>query len=154
MLHDHVLPSGRGVEDRIIVAAPAHVVWRTLAAVEAWGSWNPLYLEAEGRLEVGAHLNMTIALAGMKPQKATARVQIVEPGRFLQYQTVNLAGLVRATRYLALLPAPDGQVEVVNGEIMSGAIGRLLARVVGAKVRDGLAAMNRALQQRVAGTSA
>lgn len=147
-LYGHVLPSGRGVEDRIVIAASEQAVWDTLADVKAWGQWNPLYVEAEGNLRVGAQLHLAVALAGLKPQKASAVVQKVEPGRFVQYQIMNLGGLVRATRYIALLPA-DGQVEVINGEIMSGPVGRLLALAIGGKVREGLTAMNRALKNRV-----
>lgn len=142
------LPAGVGVEDRVTIAAPAEQVWAVLDAVDAWGSWNPLYVEAAGALRVGERLAFAVVLAGMKPQRASAMVQKVVPHRFIQYQTSNLGGLIRATRYIALLPAVAG-VEVVNGEILSGPIGRLLGRAVGGKVRIGLAGMNAALKTHV-----
>jgi hypothetical protein len=145
-LHGQVLPSGRGVEDRIVIAASPQAIWDKLADLNAWKQWNPLYVEAEGNLHVGARLDLAVALAGMKPRKAKAVVQKVEPGRFVQYEIVNLGGLVRATRYIALLPVGTTQIEVVNGEIMGGPLGQLLARAVGEKVRTGLAGMNRALK--------
>lgn len=146
------LPAGPGVEDRVTIAAPAERIWRVLEAVNSYGDWNPLYVEANGALRVGERLHMAVALEGMKPQQASAVVQKVEPHRFIQYQTSNLGGLVRATRYIALQPMAAG-IEVINGEIMSGPIGRLLGRAMGEKVRIGLAGMNAALKNRVESTA-
>lgn len=143
------LPAGCGVEDRVMIAAPAEQVWRVLEGVDAWGSWNPLYVEAAGNLRVGERLAFAVVLAGMKPQRASAVVQTVVPDRFVQYQTSNLGGLIRATRYIALQPTAGEGVEVANGEILSGPIGRLLGRAMGEKVRVGLAGMNAALKIRV-----
>lgn len=148
MIEGFTLPAGVGVEDRITIATPSGEIWRMLEAVGEWGSWNPLYIAAEGSLRVGERIRFTVVLEGMKPQKASAVVRKIEPERFIQYQTSSLGGLVRATRYIALRPTGEGLVEVINGEIMSGPVGRLLGRVVGGKVRNGLAAMNLALKRR------
>lgn len=141
-----VRPAGRAVEDRIEIAAPPEAVWRHVADVAGWGTWNPLYVEAAGSLVVGERIAFAVVLEGMKPQRASATVQIVEPAALLQYRTVNLGGLIGATRYVVLTPLAGGGTAVLNGEAMDGAIGRLLARAVGEKVRRGLAAMNRALK--------
>lgn len=146
---DFVRPPGLAVEDRIEIAAPPEAVWDVLAAVNDWGRWNPLYVEADGALIVGERIKFAVVLEGMKPQKASAIVQVVEPAALLQYQTSNLGGLIRATRYVVLTPLGDGGTAVLNGEAMDGAIGRLLARAVGGKVQAGLVAMNRALKDLV-----
>lgn len=146
MIEEFALPSGVVAEDRIAIAAPLAEIWRILEAVDQWGGWNPLYVEAAGSLRVGERIDFAVVLEGMKPQQASAVVQRIEPERFIQYQTSNLRGLIRATRYIALQPAGDRGTEVVNGEIMSGPLGRLLGLAMGGKVRNGLAAMNQALK--------
>lgn len=144
-------PEKDGVGHRIEIDAPAEAVWAVIADVDHWGAWNPLYVQASGRPVVGATLAQTIVLEGMKPQQATATVVTVEPGRLLEYAISNLAGLVKAFRYIEIAPLGAGRCAVSNGEIMSGPIGNLLARVVGEKVRKGLQAMNEALKTKVEG---
>lgn len=143
---DFVRPPGLVVEDRIEIAASPEAVWAVLAAVNGWSRWNPLYAQAEGALIVGERIDLTIVLDGMKPQRASPMVQAVEPAALLQYQTSNLGGLIRATRYVVLTPLAGLGTAVLNGEAMGGPIGRLLARPIGAKVQAGLAAMNLALK--------
>jgi hypothetical protein len=142
-------PQARGVSHRIEIAAPPSAVWSVLADLDHWGAWNPLYIQAAGEPVVGARFAMTIALEGMKPQKAQATIVSVEPETKLEYAIVNLGGLVKAFRYIDLRAIAANRCEVVNGEIMTGLVGRLLARLVGGKVRNGLQAMNEALKARV-----
>ena len=142
-------PAKRGVGDTIEITASADAVWAVIADLESWGSWNPLYTSASGRPVVGTQLALTIALDGMKPQQARATVVSAEPGALLEYEVVNLAGLVRAFRFIEIAPRGPARCTVANYEIMSGPIGNLLARAIGDKVGQGLAAMNLALKARV-----
>ena len=144
-------PTKAGVAHRIEIAAPAADVWAVIADIDAWGRWNPLYVQARGMARVGDGLDMTIALEGMKPQKAHATVVTVEPQELLEYAIVNLGGLVKAFRYIEIMPLGTDRCAVANGEVMSGPIGNLLARIVGPKVEQGLEAMNAALKARVEG---
>ena len=138
--------AARGVEHRIEIAASPEEVWRPIEAIGEWGRWNPLYIAASGVARVGETIDFTVALEGMKPQKGRAVVRSVEPGRSLQYQTSDLGGLVRATRYIVLEPRDEGRTVVANGEFMEGLVGRLLGRLIGGKVLAGLTGMNHALK--------
>jgi hypothetical protein len=142
-------PSAQGVGHRIEIAAPAAQVWAVLADLDHWGTWNPLYIEASGKPVVGAPFAMTIALEEMKPQKARATIVTVRPEACLEYAIANLGGLVKAFRYIDLRALGPERCEVVNGEIMTGLLGSLLARAVGEKVRKGLQAMNEALKAKM-----
>lgn len=142
-------PAKSGVGHRIEIAAPTAAVWAVIADLDHWGTWNPLYIQASGKPEVGTPLDMTIQLDGMKPQKARATVVTVEPGARLEYGIANLGGLMTAFRYIDIAPLGEDRCEVSNGEIMSGLLGNLLAGVVGEKVRKGLQAMNEALKAKV-----
>jgi hypothetical protein len=142
-------PLTRGVEHRIEIAAPAVMVWRVLADLDHWRYWNPLYIEASGRPLVGQPFVMTIALEGMKPQKARAKIVTVEPEAKFEYAISSLGGLVKAFRYVEIESLDPGSCAVRNGEIMTGLLGGLIARVVGEKVRSGLEGMNEALKAKV-----
>lgn len=142
-------PAKSGVGHRIEIAASAATVWAVIADLDNWGTWNPLYIEASGKAVVGTPLALTIQLEGMKPQQARATVVTVQPGACLEYAIANLGGLVKAFRYIDITPLGPDRCAVSNGEIMSGLLGNVLARVVGGKVRKGLTAMNEALKARV-----
>jgi hypothetical protein len=142
-------PAAQGVTHRIEIAAPAATVWGVLADLDHWGSWNPLYVAASGTPVVGTPFAMTIVLEGLKPQKARATIVSVEPEALLEYAISNLGGLVKAFRYVEIEPLEPGSCAVCNGEIMTGLLGRLLARAVGEKVRAGLRGMNEALKAKI-----
>lgn len=141
-------PNKQGVEHRIEIAAPAEAVWRVIADLGRWGEWNPLYIRARGVAEVGARLDMTVLLEGMKPQKAAAVVTTVEAARLLEYEIVSLGGLVRTFRIIEIETLDPGSCAVTNAEIMTGLLGGLIARSLGDKVRSGLQAMNESLKAR------
>lgn len=142
------LPQGRHIaQDTISIAAPRDAVWAILMDFAGWKAWNPLYPETSGSFVAGSRIGFTVRLPGLAPQRGKATVLSVEPGRFIAYQVRAMGGLGRATRFIALEEPAPGMTRVVNGEIMGGAIGWLLFKAVGAKVRDGLAGMNLALKQ-------
>lgn len=147
-IHKQRLPRECCAEHSIAIDAPIDTVWSILADFGSWGSWNPLYIETDGTLEVGRQVGMTVALAGLKPQKALARVSVVNPPTRIEYGLRNLGGLLCADRYIDLEPTGPGSCRVANGEIMSGLLGKLMFRFMGGKVRDGLQGMNEALQRR------
>jgi hypothetical protein len=64
----------------------------------------------------------------------------------LHYETVNLGGLVKGTRYIEI-DAQAGQCSVVNGEVLSGIFGRLIALGMKHRIRQGLEGMNAALKR-------
>src|SRR6185437_3253125 len=79
-------PKGVRIEHRIGVQAPAEVIWDIVYDLDNWPAWNPLYTEASGTIRIGQPLEMTVALPGMKPQKARATVLEWVPNEQLHYQ--------------------------------------------------------------------
>jgi hypothetical protein len=141
-------PAGRGVEHRIEIAAPAEAVWALVTDLPGWAAWNPLYVEGSGTVQVGQELRMLVAIEGMKPNRAVARVVTARPPDLLEYGMSNLGGLLRAFRYVQIERLGPDRCAVANGEIMSGPAGLLVARLIGEKVRRGLQRMNEALKMR------
>ena len=135
--------------DSVEVAAEASALWQALADFENWPSWNPLYVRAAGMLALHQEIQFAVALPGMKAQRGQARVTRVKPAAYIQYEIKSLGGLARAVRFMEIQPLESGRCRFANGEIMTGLPAPLLFRAFGEKVRQGLAAMNEALKQRL-----
>lgn len=138
---------GRCIGHRITIEAPPELVWDFVADFQGWASWNPLYGDTVGTAEEGQPLRFSVHLAGMKPQKGKATVRKVETDTLLEYAVSNMGGLVKAYRYVEIEEISPVRCRVVNGEIMGGPLGAAVYRAVGAKVGEGLAAMNEALKR-------
>ena len=114
--------------------------------MDSWGRWNPVYPEAKGSIGVGDPIALTIALEGMKPTKSSAKVFHSRPGEALQFGALAFAGLVRATRYIEIIPTAPTSCTVVNGEVFGRLLGPTLVRMVGAKIQNGLRGQNAGLK--------
>jgi len=140
-------PRGSTVEHSIDIAVPAEFIWSMLEDVDSWSTWNPIYRRASGSIGLGDRLRMNVALPGMKPQDVSATVSRAIPNARLHYVSPALGGLIRANRFVEIVPSGPRSCVVTNGEAMGGLVGRLLARSVGPKVRDGLQQMNEGLKR-------
>jgi hypothetical protein len=139
-------PRGVALEQCVEIDAPADVVWEVLADIAGWGEWNPVYPEASGSIGKGDAINLTIALAGMKPQKSSAKVFHSIPGQALQFGASAFGGLVHATRYIEIERIGPASCMVVNGEAFARLLGSTLVRMVGQKIDDGLGRQNAGLK--------
>jgi hypothetical protein len=139
-------PRGTRIETRVEVAAPPAAIWALLADVGGWSRWNPLYAEASGSLAIGEVLHLSVVLPGMKPQAADSTVKWIAPGVGVHFQSVSMGGMVLGNRYILVEPAGEGRSTVVNGEVMGGLGGRVIAALIGGKVRAALESMNAGLK--------
>ena len=142
-----VRPQGVCVAHEIEIAAPPELVWDFIADFEGWDAWNPLYVRTTGNAEVDQTLRFTVAVPGFKPRKARAQVYAVVHDRLLEYGLSSFGGLFKAFRFVEIDEISPTLCRVSNGEIMAGPLGRMIARNVGEKLRQGLEAMNHALKQ-------
>lgn len=140
-------PRGSSVEHSIEIQVPAAFIWEMLQDVNGWSQWNPIYVTASGAAGFGDTIDMTVALPRMKPQKVSAKVLRSIPNEQLYYGSPALGGLLKATRYVEIRSLAPESCIVTNGEVMSGLLGRLVARGVGPRVRDGLQQMNEGLKE-------
>jgi hypothetical protein len=144
----HKGPKGVRTEHRIGVQAPPETIWEIVSDLERWGEWNPLYPHASGQIRIGAPLEMTVQLPGLKPQPLRATVLEWVPNEQLHYQVTALGGLVRAIRYIEIEQLAEASCIISNGEIMGGLLGPSVAKSVQGKVFRGLRLMNEALKER------
>jgi hypothetical protein len=141
-------PKGLRTEHRVGIQAPAQTIWEIVVDLDRWGEWNPLYTHASGEIRIGAPLDMTVQLEGMKPQPMKATLLEWVPNEQLHYQVTAMGGLVRATRFIEIEELAPQSCIVSNGEIMGGLLGPSLGRSIQGKVFRGLRGMNEALKER------
>jgi hypothetical protein len=140
-------PSGTCSGGYVEIDAPIETVWSIVGDWRGWGAWNPLYTHTAGEPREGAEVDMTVSLSGMKPLNVRATVKVYRAPTHFEYGLSQMGGLVKAHRFIELEELAPGRCSVANGEIMSGPVGWLLARIAGGKVGDGLKAMNAKLKE-------
>lgn len=136
------------IEHRIGVAAPAEVIWNSLAEPEKWPEWNPLYTQAEGVLGFGARLRLTVRLRGQPDRVIEPVVTDWIPGDRLHWDVSMMGGLVKSTRYFEIDRVSETGCILSNGEVFGGLLGPSAARRIGHSIWKGFEAMGEALKAR------
>jgi len=140
-------PQGSCSGGYIEIDAPPETVWSIVADWAGWPAWNPLYTRTAGEMREGAEIDMTVSVPGMKPMATLATVYTVRPGDCIEYGLSKAGGLLKAFRFIEIREITPGRCGVANGETVSGPLGWLIALVAGAKVGQGLQAMNEKLKE-------
>lgn len=136
------------IEHRLGIAAPDHVIWEAIADLSQWGSWNPTYPRAEGRLSIGGAIAMDERLPGSKQVKhIEATLVDWVPDAQLVWK-LKPAGGVRTLRFIEIEKLSDVGCIFANGAIMDGWGARFISRHSRFQLRDGLEAMNEAVKLR------
>jgi hypothetical protein len=142
-----VRPRGIAIEHCVDIAAPAEVAWELVSDLQGWSQWNPLYRQAGGSLEVGETISMIVTIPGTRPVDIRPKVVAAVANELVHYQEISLGGLLRGTRYIEIERSGTPGCHVLNGEIMGGLLGRLMAHAAGDRVRMGLEMMSEALKK-------
>lgn len=133
------------IETQIDLPAAPSVVWQHLVDTASMGSWNPFILYMSGVLEVGARLQVRIALVGGRPMTFKPRVTVLEPGQRLEWLgTVGIPGLFDGRHSFTLTPVGEGRTRLVQAEEFSGALVPFTGKVL-RRTEAGFHAMNAAL---------
>lgn len=137
------------IETQIDLPAAPSVVWQHLVDTASMGSWNPFILYMSGVLEVGARLQVRIALVGGRPMTFKPRVTVLEPGQRLEWLgTVGIPGLFDGRHSFTLTPVGEGRTRLVQAEEFSGALVPFTGKVL-RRTEAGFHAMNAALLTRL-----
>ncbi len=65
------------MERSIAMEATPWSIWKVLCALDAYGTWNPIYPEAAGQLRPGADVHVSMRFLRDTPGPLTMRVQSV-----------------------------------------------------------------------------
>lgn len=140
-------PKGSSSGGYIEIDAPAEVVWSIVGDWATWGDWNPLYIRTAGEPRVGNAIDMTVSVPGMKPLDAKAVVKTYRPNECFEYGLSQMGGMLKAFRFVDVEEIAPSKCGVANGETVSGPVGRIVGLIAGAKVGQGLQAMNAKLKE-------
>ncbi|MFD0008840.1 SRPBCC family protein [Streptomyces sp. NPDC127178] len=134
-------------EQAVIAASPGRI-WDILADLPRYREWNPWVRQAEGRLEPGGRVDVTVVL-GSHVMAAQHTVLVVEPQHRLCWRDAGWnAYFVYGQRCRTLEQRPDGTVLVTNELLLDGILSSSTDLLMGAALRQGLAGETGALKQR------
>ncbi|AKF84587.1 hypothetical protein MFUL124B02_01220 [Myxococcus fulvus 124B02] len=132
------------------IDASPDAVWAVLSDFKAYPLWNPLVLEAHGRLVPGAR----VAMKGRAPDGSSKRVfgfkatlTRVEPPTRLEW-TGGVRGVFFG-RHVFELKAEGTGTRLVHGEDFSGVVTWFMGRSRWGAFRASYEALNRALAERM-----
>ncbi len=135
------------IEHRVGVQASPDVVWDLVSDLAGWEGWNPLYPKADGKLAIGAKLDVTLALPGGKPEPIVPVVVDWVPHMQLVWRLKLMGGLLTTTRYMEIEPLDEGRAAVFShGEMFDGPAAYFMPKALRKQIKAGFIAMSEALQ--------
>jgi hypothetical protein len=137
---------------RTPIAAPASLVWNSVADLASYATWNPFVVEATGDLAEGARLVVRIRPIDGKPQTLRPTVTEVESGRtFAWLGHLGVGGLFDGAHRFTVTPAGPDSCELVQEERFTGVLVPLFRRWLVRRTLPGFVAMNEAVRARTEG---
>jgi hypothetical protein len=131
------------------VDAPPETAWSVLAATGAYGAWNPFVTRFDGQLIPGERIAVELQLEGRKLQKMTPRVVSCERGRSFEWHgQFGPRGVFDGRHRFELRPLPDGRCELVQSEVLSGALVPFFKRMLTGPTPEAFVSLNEAFKAR------
>ena len=137
----------------IDIDAPPEQVWEVLTDITAYRAWNPFIVRAEGVVEAGRRLTLTMQAVGGRAMTLRPRLVEVDVPRRLRWRgTVGVPGLMDAEHTFTLEPRGSG-TRLVHQEDFRGVLVPFLAASLDRNALPAFVAMNEALRSRVEHTA-
>ena len=131
------------------VDARPEQVWEVLTDLAAYPAWNPFIVRAEGVVEPGGRLTLTMQPVGGRAMTLRPRLVEVDAPRRLRWRgTVGMPGLMDAEHTFALQPQAGG-TRLVQSETFRGILVPFMAASLDRTTLPAFVAMNEALKRRV-----
>ncbi len=115
------------IENRIGIAAPADRVWDVLTDFPRWRDWNAVNPEINGKLGMGATLDVVEQLPGREARRLAATVTDWEPLNQILWRVAR-GPMARSLRFLEIEALTDTACIFANGEVWEGPLGPLMVR--------------------------
>jgi hypothetical protein len=131
------------------IEASPHEVWEVLVDLDSYEKWNPFFVEAAGKLEVGETIVLTMAPVGKDPQSFAPKVLVIDRDKELVWRgRLGVPGLFDGRHTFTIQRVDETTVLFRQYEHFSG----LLVPFVGlAPYKKGWERMDQALEKRVEG---
>jgi len=130
------------------IDATPEQVWEVLTDLAAYPAWNPFILRAEGAVELGRRLTVTMQPVGGRATTLRPRLVEVDVPRQLRWRgTSGMPGLMDAEHAFTLEPRGSG-TRLVQQEDFRGVLVPFLAAWLDRSTLPAFVAMNEALKSR------
>ncbi|MBM7807508.1 hypothetical protein JOD57_003345 [Geodermatophilus bullaregiensis] len=130
------------------IDATPEQVWEVLTDLAAYPAWNPFILRAEGVVELGRRLTVTMQPVGGRATTLRPRLVEVDVPRQLRWRgTSGMPGLMDAEHVFTLEPRGSG-TRLVQQEDFRGVLVPFLAAWLDRSTLPAFVAMNEALKSR------
>ena len=133
----------------LAIDASPRRVWEVLTDFDAYREWNPLIRAPRGRAVAGEPFDFRLALGPIAVPIA-ARV-VRADGQELRWEGPRnrlQAPLGRGSHYFRLEPLGPDRTRLVHGEAFDGPLFGLSWRLVGPRLQEAYASLNRAIKAR------
>ncbi len=132
----------------VVIDAPPERVWAVLTDLAAYPAWNPFIVRAEGVMEPGRRLTLTMQPVGGRATTLRPRLVEVDAPRQLRWHgRVAMPGLMDAEHTFTLEPRGIG-TRLIHQEDFRGVLVPFLAASLDRGTLPAFVAMNEALKSR------
>ncbi|MEM7151614.1 MAG: SRPBCC domain-containing protein [Myxococcota bacterium] len=132
-------------EYEAVLDAPIDVVWATLTDLPSYEAWNPWITRAEGPLEVGERVDITVQLGDDDRDMWHRVVEVEAPTRFCWRDGGPSTGFVTGLRCRTLTATADGRTRIEQVLTLGGSMRAMAERRYGPKLMAGMEAETTAL---------
>ena len=131
------------------IQATPERVWEVLTDLAAYPEWNPFIVRAEGVVELGCRLTLTMQPVGGRAMTLRPRLVAVDVPRELRWRgKLGMPGLMDAEHSFTLAPRGSG-TRLVHQETFRGVLVPFVAASLDRNTLPAFVAMNVALKSRV-----
>ncbi len=132
----------------IDIQAPPDRVWELLTDLTAYQEWNPFIVRAEGRVESGQQLTLTMQPVGGRAMTLRPRLAEVAVNRTLRWRgKLGVPGLMDAEHTFVLHPRSGG-TRLTQQETFRGLLVPFVGSTLDRSTLPAFVAMNEALKKR------
>ncbi len=136
------------IRTSIEVAAPIETMWQILTDLDGHAQWNPFMVHAEGSLEEGSTIAVTLQLPGSKPQRFRPVItKATEPTVLEWLGSVGIRGIFDGRHRFDLEPTGSG-TRFVQSETFTGLLAPIVVPMIRKRTELGFNAMNEAIRSR------
>lgn len=136
------------IQTDILIEATPEKVWSVLLDFDSYPDWNPFVVFISGEQHVGTSLRIHVRPPGQKGMVFHPKLLVLEPQRELRWKgKLFVKGLFDGEHYFRLEDAGEGRTRFIHGELFSGILVGVFAKML-EKTVLGFHAMNEALKER------
>ncbi len=117
----------RSFVTEVEIDAPPEAVWRVLAKLEDYETWNPMLRKVKGELAKGKRLKVLFQPAGWRAHRFFPKLLAVVPGRELRWtMPFKVPWVYYFEHYWVLRPVEGGRTHLQHGIRLSGLLAPLV----------------------------